>query len=440
MKWTLKAVLIIISAPLANGSKVRTCNATKVKPLQGEAIKRVSIYWYIDSLLFLTAFITWMMEQLLQLAGVANPSAFVQLINSGFTIGANTELIPEATDALYSNVTVVDGKSGDTAFPFGKMKPLATVGEYDICTGTFSRKILAQLVEMILDDCSNNLFPLIFFAGDNIVGVPDGMGAYLLDDETVRVVVNSESYGPLDFESRPYYVNGGSVSFTGSHIQYVDYDRFRLSNLMESNAPAAKAFKSSGSAIVTSYNLRGQLVGKRNATGPTETGAHDSNVDINGNYVVVSTPSKADWLMQSLCSAHLEIRHQWGPGIGVEDTLFMANEEWIRYTNNNDVIGLPAHVVDLKTKTSYAVGAFSLGGFEKIVELNPQHEQYVIFSLAGYNGPFGNTFPLAAKNAMGKRDDGTNYLWANDIHPARIYVGVKGKMEDGTLFRKKGSM
>ncbi len=75
--------------------------------------------------------------QLLELAGVSNPSAFVQIINSGFTIGANTELLPEATDAAYSSVPAVDGKSGDTDFPFGKMKALATVGEYDVCTGTF---------------------------------------------------------------------------------------------------------------------------------------------------------------------------------------------------------------------------------------------------------------------------------------------------------------
>jgi hypothetical protein len=55
----------------------------------------------------------------------------------------------------------------------------------------------------------------------------------------------------------------------------------------------------------------------------------------------------------------------------------------------------------------------------------------VIFSLAGYNGEFGNSFPLTAKNAMGKRDDGSNYIWSENVHPARIYVGVKGKMEDG---------
>jgi len=141
MKLFLAEVLIIVSAPLASGSKLRTCNATKIKPLEGQAIKK-----------------------LLQLAGVSDPSSFVQIINSGFTIGANPELLPEATDAAYSSVPAKDGKSGDTAFPFGKMKALATVGEYDVCTG------------------------------DNIVGVPDGLGAYLFDDETVRVVVQSESY------------------------------------------------------------------------------------------------------------------------------------------------------------------------------------------------------------------------------------------------------
>ena len=42
---------------------------------------------------------------------------------------------------------------------------LATVGEYDKASGYM------------------------------LVGVPDGMGAYLLDETTVRVVFQSESYG-----------------------------------------------------------------------------------------------------------------------------------------------------------------------------------------------------------------------------------------------------
>ena len=40
----------------------------------------------------------------------------------------------------------------------------------------------------------------------------------------------------------------------------------------------------------------------------------ESNVDVNGGYIVgnpAKAPTKADWLMQSLCSAHLEVKHQW---------------------------------------------------------------------------------------------------------------------------------
>lgn len=72
-------------------------------------------------------------------------------------IGTHTAHICEATDAAYSTEAVIqDGVSGDTDYPFGDIKVLATVGEYDAKTGYM------------------------------LVGVPDGMGAYLLDDKTVR--------------------------------------------------------------------------------------------------------------------------------------------------------------------------------------------------------------------------------------------------------------
>ena len=70
-----------------------------------------------------------------------------------------------------------------------------------------------------------------------VVGVPDGIGAYLPDDSTVRVVVQSESYGPIkDGEAYPYTVNDG-VTFTGSHVQYADYNRKKLAQYMSSEFP-----------------------------------------------------------------------------------------------------------------------------------------------------------------------------------------------------------
>lgn len=101
-------------------------------------------------------------------------SGLMQYAKDGITIGSITDLIPEASDAAVSGAPVVDGKSGDIAFPFGNLKPIATVGERSVCPESM---------------------------GEKVVGTPDGLGAYLANDETVRVVVQSESYGPLRFES-----------------------------------------------------------------------------------------------------------------------------------------------------------------------------------------------------------------------------------------------
>jgi hypothetical protein len=273
------------------------------------------------------------------------------------TVGSITELIPEAADASVTDAPVVDGKSGDTDFPHGKLKPLVTVGQYNSCGDT---------------------------QGEMVVGVPDGMGAYLLDDETVRVIVQSESYGPVEeYESYPYFVNDGTATFTGTHVQYADCERQGLSTFMEDDKPASKFIKGFGEVIKYSYNLKGEPVGPRNPDGPTTTGAHYSNTDADGNYVVISKPSEADWVVQSACSAHLEHHYNWGPGIGFEDTLFLTNEEWIYYAEDTMFVGISAHAIDLENSVDYALGAFTQSGFEKCVEINPVHKDYVFISISG---------------------------------------------------------
>ena len=344
-------------------------------------------------------------------------------------IGTHTAHMCEATDALYSTTAVVaDGHSGDTDYPFGPIKVIATVGEYNPATGFM------------------------------LVGVPDGMGAYLRDATTVRIIFQSESYGGLNWwcgpanapaarptaarlgcgDSWPFMVNSNGASFTGSHVMYVDYDRQGLANFMSPGAPeAAVSFvKGAGQAVANAYNLKGQLIGKRN-TNATQNccsaAPHFSDTDHNGcgcwsTIHLASPPVRADWTMMSLCSAHLEERLQWG-STGVADTLFITNEEWSSYQTNADYVGIPAHVIDLANFNMYATGVFTMGGFEKIVEVNCGHTAYVCFGVSGYNGEFDVDRAAAAarKNALGKRPDGTDYVRTQNIVPARIYVGVKGR-------------
>jgi hypothetical protein len=97
----------------------------------------------------------------------------------GYTVGSITDLIVEAGDAIISGAPVADGKSGDIAFPYGEIKTIVTAGERSVCDES---------------------------RGEVIVGKPDGMGAYLINDETIRVVFQSESYGPLT-ENEAYVIS-----------------------------------------------------------------------------------------------------------------------------------------------------------------------------------------------------------------------------------------
>jgi len=361
---------------------------------------------------------------IMSLLGNANGiEAMTDFLNRKQTIGSITSLIPEASDASFlvdPEVALTDGGNGDIDFPHGNMKPIATVGEYDAETGAM------------------------------IVGVPDGLGAMLSSDDHVRVIVQSESYLP-SFSSRPeqlgesypfivnkdvdFVVNNGSAGFTGSHVQYVDYDREGLLGFLDGDEPASSFVVGSGNLIEKSYNLKGELVGPRSREGPTTFGAHYGNCDADGNWVVKGKPVYADWVMQSLCSASLSEKYMWGEGIGFEDDVYITNEEWMTLEEDTTAyVGLSAHVIDIDTKTDYAIGAFTNTGFEKIVEINPMSEEYIIVSLSGYNGAYSN-MDLMVDNRnewYGNRTDGKPWVKAEHVHPARIYVGKKGFKEDGT--------
>ena len=241
-----------------------------------------------------------------------------QEAGDGMTVGAITEMIAEASDASASGATVEDGKSGDTDFPYMRAKVLATMGERSVCPDSMDLKL---------------------------IGVPDGVGAYLVDDDTVRLVFQSESYGPIG----PYTgyggwsftneVNSGSSTMGGSHVQYIDYDRHMMANFISDGGAAADMVVGVGNMIETAYNLKGEPLGPRTKGGPTTTGAHYGNTDAEGNYVIPAE-ARNDWFYMSLCSAHLEEKHQWGDGIGLEDDIFLTVEEWIKYTEGADFVGL----------------------------------------------------------------------------------------------------
>ena len=297
------------------------------------------------------------------------------------TIGQTTALIPEASTADEASERV-DGQSGDIDFAFGKFKPLATVGEVDPTTG------LA------------------------LTGYPDGNAAWLLDEDTVRVAYQSESYGTQSNETYPQVLSSGAT-LTGSKIHTIDYNREAFADFLNNDQPASTMVEGSGFLFDTLYNVFGEEVISRNAGGlwGNQTTPDGQIIEFKDDFQL----NQADFFLQSLCGSVYEQANKFGDGIGFTDDVWLAAEEWniqrIFPNGNSDALetmGLASIAVDVANGVAYTAPVLGQSGYEKILPVNPGTEDYVVMVLAGYN---------------------------YDIEPAplKIYVGKKGVNEDNQL-------
>jgi hypothetical protein len=304
-------------------------------------------------------------------------------------IGETTALVAEASTAG-DGFEIVDGQSADTDFPYiGNMKALATVGEVDKDTGMA------------------------------LTGWPDGNAAWLLDEDTVRVAYQSESYATMSTETYPWEMASG-VTFTGSHIHTLDYSREGLADFLTNDMAASEILEGSGHLFDTIYNVFGDEVLPK-----SEGGIWGNQARPDGVYVEFAPKfvlERADYFFQSFCGSYYEPANKYGDGIGLADNVWLNAEEWniqrmfdITDENGSKVssvwdtnmgMGLASIVVDIANETAYTVPTLGQTGYEKIMPINPQHPDYVVMVLAGYN---------------------------HDLEPAplKIYVGVKGKDWNG---------
>ena len=306
-------------------------------------------------------------------------------------VGEVTALIEEASTATEESQYAVDGQSGDIDFPFiGTMKPLITVGEMDAESGL------------------------------GMTGYPDGHAAWLIDEDTVRVAYQSESYATMSSETYPWVMDSG-VNFTGSHVHTVDYDRAGLAEFLANEAPASDMFQGTQHLFSTVYNAFGEEVTPRadGGTWGNQTLPDGTVVDFAPDFQL----SNGDFFFQSFCGAYYEPANKYGEGIGFADDVYMNAEEWNiqemfnitdaegnvveSVADTNETMGLASIVVDIANETAYTVPALGQTGYEKLMPINPGHEDYVAVVLAGYN---------------------------HDLEPAplKIYIGVKGKDADGS--------
>jgi len=281
------------------------------------------------------------------------------------TIGQTTALIAEAGLA---DIVFKDGASGNTNFPFAKFKPLATVGEVDAETGMA------------------------------LTGYPDGNAAWLVNDDTVRVMYQSESYATMGSapnpETYPWVMENG-VSFTGSHMHTIDFDRAAFADFMNNDSAAADMVKGSGKLFHTVYNAFGQKVTKPSFD-PSNLGAKWGNQTRPDGTLIPFTSkfqlTQADFFFQSFCGGWYEQANKYGAGMGFADDIWLAAEEWnigrmfpAGAADANATMGLASVAVDIANGVAYTVPALGQTGYEKMMPINSGHKDYVVIVTSGYN-------------------------------------------------------
>ncbi|MGF1537871.1 MAG: calcium-binding protein [Elainellaceae cyanobacterium] len=326
-------------------------------------------------------------------------------------IGETTALIPQAGSS-YAPEDLQDGGSGDTDFPYGDFKALATVGEIDPENGHV------------------------------LTGYPDGQAAWLLDEDTVRVAYQSESYATLsssESETYPWVMDSG-VSFTGSHVHTIDYDRASFAEFLNSDAAASEMFQGAGHLFSTVYNVFGEIVDGKNFDTSDLSAKWGNQTLPDGTVVEFDSDQQltvAEWFFHSFCGAYYSQANQFGEGIGFEDDLWLMGEEWnigqlfeeaaaeagiteenARLNPGSDffttTMGLASMVVDVENETAYTVPVLGQSGYEKILPINSGHEDYVVMVMAGYN--------LEVEPA-----------------PLKIYIGRKGVDANGNALTEDAS-
>ena len=303
-------------------------------------------------------------------------------------IGEVVALVAEASTANEPS-ELLDGKSGDTAFPYAKFKALATVGEVDPVT------------KMAL------------------TGYPDGNAAWLKDNDTVRVAYQSESYATMSNETYGWLMESG-VKFTGSHIHTIDYDRAKFASFLDNEAPASTMFKASGHLFDKVYNVFGKEVTKKTTDKLDLAGKWGNQTNPDGTiveFLAARQLTEGDFFFHSFCGAWYEPANKYGSGIGFKDDIWLMGEEWNigdsmfadpdgagplkGFNVANDTMGLAAMVVDIKNEVAYTAPVLGQHGYEKLMPINSGHKDYVVIVASGYN---------------------------HDINPAplKVYVGRKG--------------
>lgn len=251
------------------------------------------------------------------------------------------------------------------------VEPIFTVGETITGTGALNRTTVGAYTP---------------------AGALDGMGAYSLDDDTVRVFVNHEL---LNFRGYPFAVSdgsGGTFEMPGARISYFDIDK------------DSRAVVDSGIAINTVYD----------ATGEVATNIAFLPNDLAG--------------FSRFCSGSLFEAREFDGERGLEDRIYFAGEE---DGGEFSTTGGAEWALDPETGDFWALPDLGRGAWENVAVLDTGSEETVAVMLADDTSPFD--FDPEAEDGteaaplflyVGEKDAGGDFPARNGLRGGELFVWV----------------
>lgn len=220
------------------------------------------------------------------------------------------------------------------------------------------------------------------------VGIPDGLGAYKLDDDTVRVFMNHE----IAEGGAAYTVNNGiagtaPLSLTGARISYFDIDA------------ETKSIEDAGIAYNKIYGIDGELITSIEQFGATAAGGEDG--------------------FTRFCSSSLFEPGTFGAGTGFVDPIYFAGEE-----TDDGVF----YALDVTNGEMHAAPALGRGNWENLTLVDTGNPDQVGLLLGDDVAENLLYLYVGEKGAVG---DGS-FLDRNGLAKGQLYVWAADQRDTGT--------
>ena len=216
-------------------------------------------------------------------------------------------------------------------------------------------------------------------------GILDGLGAYELDYNTVRVLANHEL-----LNSRGYDYMASGVYLSGARISYFDIDK------------DSREVVDAGLAYHTIYDSNGYEIEDTSFLGTPFATRFGQGPGDGSQFAGFSR----------FCSSQLVGPYEFKKG-GVEDIIYFTGEEDGGEFNS---VGGAEWALDVANNELWAVPAFGRGAWENITALNIKKKGKVAFILADDSSPF-DVDDYAAEGDLADTGD--------EAAPLFLYIGEK---------------